>query len=230
MVERRRLPITELSLATVADQYLVHVRAAAGVDREAISEFLVIAARLVLLKSRALLPPVGQSDDGEGESADDLLIRLETYRAFKVIAEQLGARESAAARAFVRGMCGSRDQGVLAPLLAPISAEGLAARLQSSSSQRAPQRALEAEPVARVDVGARIAVVRERLRRARSVAWEEVGHGTRDELVATLLAILELVRRGELRVEQLGPFGAIRLHPLGGAAVPPGRGARLGEA
>ena len=229
-MKRRRLPITELSLATVADQYLAHVRAAAGFDREALSDFLVVAARLVLLKSRALLPAVDRPEEGEGESTEDLLIRLETYRTFKLIAEQLGGRERAATRAFVRGLANGRDEVMRPTVLAPISVEALASGFRSSARDRAPGTAPEAERVTRVEVGARMTLVRERMRAAGSVAWEEVGRGTVDEIVATLLAILELVRRGELRVEQSGPFGVIRLHPLDRAAVADGGGAQVGQA
>ena len=214
----------------MADQYLAHVRAGVGLDRETLSEFLVIAGRLVLLKSRALLPPVGQSDEVESESTEDLLIRLETYRAFKLLADQLGAREGAAARAFLRGLASHPGPSMPPLVVAPISAEGLAARFRSSSAQRSPDQPPEPEHVARVEVGARIALLRERMRGAGSFTWDEVGRGTTDEAVATLLAILELVRRGELRVEQSGPFGIIRLRPLDPTAVTGRGGARFGHA
>ncbi len=56
LIERRRLPITEVSLAEVADQYLERMRTMAGLDPELLADFLVIAAKLLVIKSRELLP------------------------------------------------------------------------------------------------------------------------------------------------------------------------------
>ncbi len=62
LIEREELDITEIALAQVADQYLAHIRALEAPDPNALSAFLVMAARLLLIKSRALLPrPPAQS-------------------------------------------------------------------------------------------------------------------------------------------------------------------------
>ena len=70
LVERRRLPIAELSLVAVADQYLAQVRSMPRVEPDALSEFLSIGARLLLLKSRSLLPAIEQPASTEGEDED----------------------------------------------------------------------------------------------------------------------------------------------------------------
>ena len=230
LVERRRLPIMELSLAVVADQYLAYVRTATTLDRDTLSEFLVIAARLVLLKSRALLPRLAPADEADGELVDDLVGRLETYRVFKLIAEHLGDRERDAARAFARGLAGAcRDAGQPAAL-APISAGQLADLCGSARAARSAEPPDEPAEAARVGVAEQVLVVRLRLQEHGSIDWETVGRGSVDEVVATLLAVLELVRRGELRVEQADPFGPIRLHALDHPAVAGGRGARVRQA
>src|ERR671935_420793 len=79
LIEQRRLPITQVSLAQVADQYLAQVHAQPSLDADLLSEFLVIGGKLLLLKSRALL----QSEEPDPEAAEvasDLAERLETYR------------------------------------------------------------------------------------------------------------------------------------------------------
>lgn len=215
LVERRQLPITELSLAAVADQYLARVRAARSLDREALSGFLAIATRLVLLKSRALLPRLGQVAEDDREAADDLLSRLETYRAFKLVAQQLASGQAAACQAFPRGLAvTSLPPAEPTALLEPISVERLARLAARERSGGSPAANVEVPRPTRIAVAERLQVLRQRLRGGGWVAWESVGRGTVDEVVATLLAVLELVRRGELRVEQEGLFAPIRLHAL----------------
>ncbi len=216
LVERRRLPITELSLASVADQYLQQVRASQGIDRETLSEFLLTAARLVLLKSRALLPRLPREQDTEVESVEDLLRRLESYRAFRLLAREFGRCRGP--RAFPRGMA-QRVVDVAPRMLAPLAAERLAATLQRVATAYPEPAHDELRPLARIAVADRIVVVRERMRGRYSMDWDLTSSGSTDEVVATLLALLELVRRGELRVEQTAPFGPIRLHRVGEPAV-----------
>src|SRR5260221_10848450 len=82
LIEQRRLPITQVSLAQVADQYLSHVHAQPALDAELLAEFLVIGGKLLLLKSRALL--LTEEPDLEVEElASDLAERLATYRVFR---------------------------------------------------------------------------------------------------------------------------------------------------
>ena len=213
LVERRRLPVAELSLALVADQYLAQVRALAGSDPEPLSEFLAIAARLLLLKSRALLPQIEPPRDAEDEeeSAEDLVRRLEVYRAFKTLAQELGARLENGS-AYTRGAAGT-VVGLDAPVpLRPIAAGDLFDLIRSIEARDAAPRTETAEPLFRTTVAQRLAYLRERLLGVESLDWREVGGETVDQLVATLLALLELVRRGEARVLQPSLFGPIRLY------------------
>src|SRR5690349_17425599 len=88
LIEQRRLPITQVSLAQVADQYLAHVHAQPSLDAELLADFLVIGGKLLLLKSRALL--LTEAPDPEVEEvASDLADRLATYRVFRAAAEVL---------------------------------------------------------------------------------------------------------------------------------------------
>src|SRR5947209_9701313 len=88
LIEQRRLPITSVSLAQVADQYLAQVHAQPSIDPELLADFLVIGGKLLLLKSRALL--LTEEPDAEAEEvASDLAERLATYRVFRAAAEAL---------------------------------------------------------------------------------------------------------------------------------------------
>src|SRR5438552_12672526 len=124
LIEQRRLPITQVSLAQVADQYLAHVHAQPSLDTDLLADFLVIGGKLLLLKSRALL--LTEEPDLEAEEvASDLAERLATYRVFRAAAELLRELEQRGERMYVT----AREPTVsTAPApLAPLSADALLA-------------------------------------------------------------------------------------------------------
>jgi len=220
LVERRRLPIAALSLALVADQYLAQVRRLPRTDPELLAEFLVIGARLVLLKSRALLPQIEPPRDAEDDevSAEELVRRLEVYRTFKLLAQDLAERMEGHS-AHTRGAAGL-VLGLDAPVgLAPIRADVLAELMRALVERDAEPELSTLEPTHRTTVAQRLGFLRDRLRAREVVEWRDVGGETVDELVATLLAILELVRRGEASVLQPALFGPIRLYRATEAAA-----------
>src|SRR5438045_3478295 len=99
LIEQRRLPITKVSLAQVADQYLAQVHALPSLDPELLADFLVIGGKLLLLKSRALL--LTEEPDPEVEEvASDLEERLATYRVFRAAAELLRELEQRGERMY----------------------------------------------------------------------------------------------------------------------------------
>src|ERR1700730_9906353 len=92
LIEQRRLPITQVSLAQVADQYLAQVHAQPAIDANLLADFLVIGGKLLRLTSRALL--LTEEPDPEVEEvASDLAERLATYRVFRAAAEVLRGPE-----------------------------------------------------------------------------------------------------------------------------------------
>jgi len=225
LVERRQLPITELSLAAVADQYLSQVRALEVVDQDALADFLVIAARLLLIKARALLPQLTPTDEPEEESAEDLVHRLEAYRAFKLLAMDLAERVAAGRAAYARGAGAAASTSPPQPPLEPIPPDLLASLLAEIEGRTRPGPAPEAPLAPQVSVEERLALLRDRLGREREVDWRSVAGDTVQEIVATLLAVLELVRRGELGIEQPELFGPITLRRRATPAPSPsGRG------
>lgn len=210
LVERRRLPIAELSLAQVADQYLSHVRSI-GVSTEALADFLVIGARLVLIKSRALLPREESADEAEEESADDLVRRLEVYRAFRTLAAVLAERDAAGHAAFPRGALDSSTLTLDAPVLAPIGADLLARLVLEIETRIIAPPVANAPTAPRVSIDDRLALLRRKLAARGEVDWSAVAGRSIPEVVATFLAVLEMVRRGEVDLIQPELFGPIRL-------------------
>src|SRR6266852_4685399 len=99
LIEQRRLPITQVSLAQVADQYLTQIHALPALDADLLADFLVIGSKLLLLKSRALL--LTEEPDPEVEEvATDLAERLATYRVFRAAADVLRELEQRGERTY----------------------------------------------------------------------------------------------------------------------------------
>jgi segregation and condensation protein A len=215
LVERRRLPIAELSLVAVADQYLAQVRAMPRVEPDALSEFLAVGARLLLLKSRSLLPAIEPPPSAETDDADgaELVRRLEAYRAFRQVAEELGRLDARGTLSFGGGARPAAPAPEAAALQA--IAPALLASLYAAIERRRPAPPPEADmPEPRASIDERICHLRDRLEGRGHVDWQEVCGSTVDEIVATLLAVLELVRRGEISIVQPDLFGPIRLETV----------------
>lgn len=214
LIEREELDITEISLVAVTDQYVQAIEEMEEIEPGALADFLVIAARLLYLKSRSLLPkPRPAEDDEEEDPGDALIQQLLEYRQFKAVAAGLRLRQEAGLRAFVR----------LAPPpdmerkldLSDVSVDKL-----SQAVQKALRRIPKEPPPPRVHtypitVSEQIELVRKRLH---SLAEQPVlfssllSQGrTRLEIVVTFLAVLELIKQQEIVAEQDEVFGEIVL-------------------
>ena len=209
LIEQHRLPITQVSLAQVADQYMAQVHAQPSLDPELLADFLVIGGKLLLLKSRALL--LTEEPDTEAEEiASDLADRLATYRVFRAAAEALRDLEQRGERMYPT----LREPSVTtAPAeLAPVSADMLLAiwrRLSATAEPRETQ--LELPGIVRASVEERRARILDVLRSVPSVSFRALAGETVDQVVATFLAVLELFRRGLIDVAQPQPFGDLVL-------------------
>jgi segregation and condensation protein A len=225
LIEREELDITTIALAQVADDFLAHVRAMESPDPAALSAFLVIAARLLLIKSRALLPrpasphaPEEAADEGE-----ELVRQLREYQRYKQAAAVLRAWEEQGRRSYVPA----------AP--PPIPALPRGDRLEVTLSemiaavQRRMQLRLPLDPPAVPLPAPRIITVAEmaeriqaRLERLAWVSFEDLFALTaqRVEVIVALWAVLELLKRRAIVVEQERLFGPISI----------GRGPAFGSA
>src|SRR5438477_6757478 len=151
LIEQRRLPITQVSLAQVADQYLAQVHAQPALDPDLLADFLVIGGKLLLLKSRALLLTEAPDQEAE-EVASDLAERLATYRVFRAAAEVLRELEQRGERMYPTLREPSLAQGP-APL-APLGPETLLAVWRRFSSEERPSQ-IELPGITRASVDER---------------------------------------------------------------------------
>ena len=103
LIERNELPITEIALAKICDEYLGYIGQLQTINPSELAEFLVIATKLLYIKSQALLPaPPGRSNENSQEtlSADDLVSQLREYKLVKAAAQQLWQRQEQYGRAW----------------------------------------------------------------------------------------------------------------------------------
>jgi segregation and condensation protein A len=211
LITERQLEITEVSLAGLVDEYLEHLARIETFDLEVTSEFLLIAATLIQLKARRLLPGGAPVDPDEelalAEERDRLLSRLLACLTFKDVAAVLAHRMEGASR--LVGREGGIDPEVapLPPLLRlPCDAAGLA-RLAARLLDRKQEPDLDHLDLDLPSVAAAIDEVRSRLAAEIQMDFERLTGGLRRpvEVVAYFLAVLELVRWGLVEATQEHP-------------------------
>ncbi len=211
LIEERRLEITEVSLAMVADQFIAYMAGMPRRDPRAIAHFLSVAARLILIKSRALLPQVVVAPEAQ-EETDDLVNQLRAYQLYKHAARMLKAREQRQLRAYpVQPPPIRRPQPKKLPL-DNVTLEALASAMQRVVNRWLPPPVAD-EVIARLPFTVNDCM--ERIQSAvsarRRVTFTDVLEGvhTRVEIVVTLLALLELLKRYVVRCYQETLFGEI---------------------
>lgn len=216
LVEQAKLDITTISLVQVTGQYLSHMRAEDRIDHRALADFVAIGARLIELKSRALLPlpPAPPADDEEIE-ADDLVEMLREYQRFKQLASLLREREEAGVKAYPR-LAPPPDVPPL-PGLSHVTLDRLLAIVQKTLARTVPVP--EPEPLKRstFTVRQKMAEIQLLLRMPGSVGFCTVIERccSREELFTAFFAVLELIKRGALVACQETPFGEILLTGIG---------------
>ncbi len=221
LIEKNQLEITTISLVAVTDQFVQYIRRWDEPPLPRLAEFVVMASRLLLIKSRSLLPrQPRQDDDGESDPLDDaeqLRRHLIEYRLAREVARTLKARELAGLQSFARpGRLVDPDM-VLA--WAPPKLVGLSAQALSMVFRRvlAEQRMAEPEELPRplVTVAQKMAEVEELLRARGSVLLEDTlrAADSRFAVVVTFLAVLEMWHQERLIVAQEALFGPISIRP-----------------
>jgi segregation and condensation protein A len=229
LIEARQLDVLTVPLGDLADGYLDALATLADDRLGNIAAFVAVASQLILIKSRAMLPRqpapgdvAGEADEGPDPEAQ-LRARLILYRAHRdaglrlaeaaVACVGLFRREPGAARA--AGLAGARPTDVR-----PIDPTRLVESLAYLATI-APPPEPPPEVVPRVvTLTERAAIIRAALRDAPTVVLQDLLRGVRDRVVVavTFLAMLELMKRHEIVVEQLEPWGPIVARSTGTAA------------
>jgi segregation and condensation protein A len=218
LIEARQLNVLTVPLGALAGAYL---EALAGLDADRIgnvSSFVAVAAQLILIKSRAMLPRHAQDvaglADDEPDPEAELRARLLLFRAYR----DAGARLQAAALAAVglfRREPGAAQSAALAgarpvdsPPMDPLGlAEALSGLVHLAPPIDPPPEVMPRE----ITLAERAAVIRAAVRNADVIVLQDLLRDVRDRVVVTItfLAMLELMKRREIVVEQAEPWGPI---------------------
>lgn len=216
LIERAELDITKLSLAKVTDQYLEHLSAMPERRAEEVSAFLVIAARLVQIKSEVLLPRPPTREPGEEDAGEALVQQLIIYKRFKEIANRLAQREIDGLHTYLRlAPAPHIDSGLD---LGGVTLADLFSAAQAvfvKTDNRAEFGAVIVLP--RVTIREKIHRIAASLRQQGRISFLQLFTERPDptEIIVTFLAMLELIKRRLVRVHQDTLFGDILIENEG---------------
>jgi segregation and condensation protein A len=222
LVEARRLDVLTVPLGGLAEAYLDALAAVEGERLGHVSAFVAVASQLILIKSRALLPrppdaavPLDEEPDPEAA----LRARLLAYRAYRDAAAALAARATSG-RALVRRepavARAAGRAGAVEPLPPRLDPAILVAALDGVAAVALPVVPPPEAIPRTITLAERAALIRGAIAAAGPVVLQDLLAGVRDRVViaVTFLAMLELVKRREVTVEQDAPWGPIIVRPV----------------
>lgn len=212
LIERAELDITKLALSEITDQFLDYLKILDEYSPSEVSSFLVIAARLMQIKSEALLPRPPQREPGEEDPSDALIQQLLVYKRYKEIATYLREQEELGAHTYLRLAPPPKVEGKLD--LSEVSINDLA-----SAAMRAFARANDVVPLGiiarkpKVTIREKIALITTALRKKHTISFKSLltSNHNRTEIIMTFLAMLELIKRFIVVANQETRFGDINL-------------------
>ncbi len=222
LIERNQLEISTVSLVSVTDQFIQYMRNWEEPPLPRLAEFVAMAARLLLIKSRSLLPRLGRQGDSSDDSdpladAEQLRRHLLEYKMAREIAQTLRAREIAGLQSFARPQLLATADAMITrtpPQIVGVNAEALAAVFRRVLAEK---RLTQPEELALplVTIAEKIAEVEAVLRTEGHTFLEALLQraSSRFEVVVMFLAVLELWHQGRLKVLQSDLFGSIAIQP-----------------
>src|SRR5512139_1259790 len=216
LIEREELDITRVSLARVTGAYLEYIHVLEQLQVDQVADFLVVAAKLLLIKSEALLPrPPSTPTSADEDVGDDLVKQLLLYKQYKESARHLGDREAAGLHTYIRVAPPPRIEAKLD--LSNITVDLLI---------KAVRNVLEIEPPGppvgtvvkpfTLTIRDQMNLIERILRYRPDISFKRMLRRARDrvEIIVTFLAVLELLRRHRVEVVQDQMFGDILILPM----------------
>jgi len=215
LIRTHELDICDIPIALVTRQYLEYLELMQELDLDVAGEFLVMAATLIHIKSRMLLPrPDPAQEETDEDPRDALVRRLLEHRKYKAAAELLHERET------VRSAQWTRPDRLVAAIAGEAPEPEIDVDLFSLIAafrqvlERAKQRPQVALPAEHISIESRIEGLLARLSETEACGFADLFDDidTRPGLIVTFLALLEMIRLKLVRVFQSGPFGPIRVY------------------
>ena len=215
LIEKQELSISEISLAKVTDEYLTNIRSLGKIDPEQLAEFLVVAAHLMLIKSRSLLP-VLDLDEEEEASIEELEKRLKEYKRIKELAMELKMLESRGERIFTR-----EAYAGISPIFYPppkLTLFNIAETFASFLAALPKIEKLAEDKIRRiVSLEEKISYIKTFLQGTIERVFSEVVKGAKEkvEVIVSFLALLELSKQKFVELHQKELFEDITIKRVG---------------
>jgi segregation and condensation protein A len=212
LIENAELDITTVSLSTVTDQYLTSIRSLEQVNADEVSAFIVIAAKLLQIKSEALLPRPPAREPGEVDVGQALVDQLKLYKRYKEIGVWMMERQDANLQTFLRIAPPPKVEPKLD--LSNLTLEKLVFAAQEAFAKENAKQPLGVVIAApRVTIREKIDMINKTMREVQRSTFKALldQGASRLEIVVTFLAMLELVKRYRLNAHQEGLFSEIEI-------------------
>jgi len=221
LIEKNEVDIYDIPIARITQQYVEYITAMQMLDLEVASEFLVMAATLLAIKAKMLLPKPPQSEeetaDEDYDPRDELVEKLLEYRKFKVMADYLKEKETAMNKVYTR----SNEQEMFIHLfseenpLEGISMQSLLEALRQVLDRVVEQEIVGEIPREEVTVRDKVEeIIRRLFFQPQGIAFMDLFRPrvTRVEVIVTFLAILELIKTGKIMAFQSKAFADIMIY------------------
>lgn len=216
LIEHADLDITSLSLALVTDQYLEYIHQM-HVPADEISAFLVVATKLLQIKSEALLPRAPSREIGEEDTGEALARQLRVYKRFKEMADWLDDRAGRNLHTYLRVAPPPKIEARVD--LSNITLADLMAAAQNIFAEEAEKRSLGTIITApRITIREKITAIAAILDKNKNATFHDLcgKKPSRLEIVVTFLALLELVKRYQVAAQQEALFSEIHIEKMEG--------------
>ena len=218
LIRKSEVNIYDIPIALITEQYLGYIKLMEEMNLDVAGEFLVMAATLIHIKSRTLLPrpdPSQEDTEPEEDPREALVRRLLEHEKYKAAADMLHDRET------LRGAQFGRPDASVAAAAGEAYEPELEVDLFSLLAafrgvlERASRRPPMVLPPDQISIEDRIRQLMARLSETEACGFEDLfldGDGSRAFMIVTFLALLEMIRLKRIRVSQAGSFGAIRVY------------------
>lgn len=216
IIEKEEMDITQVSLAKIADQYIEYIKKSENINTEEMADFLVVAARLLLIKSKALLPYLYPEEEEEIEELErQLKMYKEFLEAMKQVEKMIGKKKFMFAREFNR-------KAIMANinLFSPpknLQAKDLKMIFEDLLGRVKPPEKLKEEKLERkINIEDKIKAIQELVFTRMKTNFAEIlkNAESKTEVIVSFLAMLELIKQRDITVEQEGLFNEILISKI----------------
>ncbi len=218
LIEARKLLVNDLALANITEDFIQHVRSQATFPVEQTANFIQIAATLLLIKSKSLIPDLSLTEEESGD-VDDLKRRLEAYEKVREASREL-------TRIYGKALMLPAGERPQEPMFAPARDLSAAALAEALARVLSAREAVEELPEARVKPLVTIEEMMEqlatRVQSAMTLSFKEFAGSAKEkvEVIVSFLALLELVKQGAVAADQHDTHGDIRISHTEAASIP----------